>query len=178
MEQMLERRNNINKMEQRQENAWIGLGKDILWAAVILLLFFYLCWPVRIVGGSMEPTYIDGDIVCVSRLTTLHGEYKKGDAVIFTYMEDGESRTVLKRIIATGGDHIAILPEGVSVNGEILKEPYAMGKTTGITDMTVPKGTVFVLGDHRERSFDSRNMGVIAEKDLKGKVIFRLFHKN
>ena len=177
MKHMQEKKKQRKKTESIQENVWIGLGKDILWAAIIFMLFFYLCWPVRIVGGSMEPSYVDGDIVCVTRLTALHGSYKKGDVVIFPYEENGESRTIIKRIIATGGDHMAILPEGISINGRILEEPYAMGKTTGISDMIVPEGTVFVLGDHRESSFDSRNMGVIAEKDLKGKVMFRLFHK-
>ena len=73
------------------------------------------------------------------------------------------------------GDRLEIVPEGVMVNGVLLDEPYAMGPTEGVADLVIPPDTVFVLGDHRTESFDSRNMGVIAEKDLKGKVLFRLF---
>ncbi len=163
------------KQEEKKENFWIGLGKDVLWAAAVLLIFFYLCWPMRIVGGSMEPSYKDGDIVCVSHLSGLYDKYQRGDTVIFTYTEKGENHTVIKRIIAMEGDHISILPEGVFLNGKKLEEPYVMGKTEGFVDMTVPKDTVFVLGDHREKSFDSRNMGVIAKDAVKGKVLFRLF---
>lgn len=150
-------------------------GQVILRAAVVLLVLFYFCWPVRILGSSMEPTYSDGDILCFSRITSMTGNYDRGDVVVFDYYAEGHKQTVLKRIIAMGGDTIQILPEGVFLNGELLEEPYTMGTTTGIADMTVPEGTVFVMGDHRDTSFDSRNMGVISMEDLKGKVIFSLF---
>ena len=54
-------------------------------------------------------------------------------------------------------------------------KPYVSGETTGLVDMTVPKDTVFVMGDNRETSFDSRNMGAIPCDDLKGKVFFRIY---
>ena len=56
-----------------------------------------------------------------------------------------------------------------------MQEEYVHGRTDGLVDMTVPKGTVFVMGDNRGESFDSRNMGAIPCEDLKGKVFFRLF---
>ncbi len=83
---------------------------------------------------------------------------------------------MVKRIIATEGDHIRILADGgVEVNGARLQEEYIHGRTDGLVDMTVPRGTVFVMGDNRGESFDSRNMGAIPCEDLKGKVFFRLF---
>ena len=85
-------------------------------------------------------------------------------------------KTVVKRIIATEGDHIRILADGgVEVNGARLQEEYVHDRTDGLVDMTVPRGTVFVMGDNRGESFDSRNMGAIPCEDLKGKVFFRLF---
>lgn len=150
-------------------------GRVILRAAVVLAVLFYFCWPIRILGSSMEPTYSDGDILCFSRITSFWGNYEQGDVVVFDYFTEGKKQTVLKRIIAVGGDTIQILPQGVFVNGQCLDEPYTMGETHGLVDMVVPENTVFVMGDHRDTSFDSRNMGVISLEDLKGKVIFSLF---
>ena len=95
--------------------------------------------------------------------------------MVFDYTDEDGQRQVIKRVIAVEGDRLEIVPEGVMVNGVLLDEPYAMGPTEGVADLVIPPDTVFVLGDHRTESFDSRNMGVIAEKDLKGKVLFRLF---
>lgn len=152
-----------------------NLGNDILRAAIILVVLFYGCWPIRLSGGSMEPAYDNGNVVCVSRLAGLVGGYDRGDVVVFDYTDADGERQVIKRVIAVEGDRLEIVPEGVMVNGVLLDEPYAMGPTEGVADLVIPQDTVFVMGDHRTESFDSRNMGVIAEKDLKGKVLFRLF---
>lgn len=148
-------------------------GNVILRAAVILLILFYFCWPVRLEGTSMEPTMQEGDLVLTSRFSAMTGGYEKGDIVLFRYFEEGGSRTVIKRIIATAGDEIEILPEGVMLNGTLLEESYARGETHGLVDMKIPENMVFVMGDNREESYDSRNMGVIAEKDLQGKILFQ-----
>lgn len=151
-------------------------GRAILWAAVVLVVLFFFCWPVRISGSSMEPTVSEGDIVLVSRFAAMQGECTAGDIVLFRYTDGTESKTVIKRIIATAGEQICILDNGgVAVDGTRCKEDYVQGETWGLVDMTVPEDTVFVLGDNRENSFDSRNMGAIPCKDLKGKVFFRLF---
>lgn len=150
-------------------------GNAILRAAVIIVILFIFCWPMRLMGSSMEPTMGDGEIVLMNRFAAMQGHYKKGDIVMFHYYDAEGDKTVVKRIIATEGDEIRILEEGVEVNGEILEEAYVEGVTNGLVDMTVPEDTVFVMGDNRETSFDSRNMGAIPCKDLKGKVFFRVY---
>ena len=150
-------------------------GNAILRAAVIIVVLFFFCWPMRLMGSSMEPTMGDGEIVLMNRFAAMQGHYEKGDIVMFHYFDAEGDKTVIKRIIATEGDTIRILDEGVEVNGEILEEAYAYGETTGLVDMTVPKDTVFVMGDNRGTSFDSRNMGAIPCGDLKGKVFFRIY---
>ena len=102
----------------------------------------------------------DGEIVLMNRFAAMQGSYEKGDIVMFHYFDAEGDKTVVKRIIATEGDTVRILDNGVEVNGEI---------------MTVPADTVFVMGDNRETSFDSRNMGAIPCDDLKGKVFFRIY---
>lgn len=151
-------------------------GKAILRAAVIIVILFFFCWPMRISGNSMESTMKDGEIVLMSRFAVMQGKYETGDIVMFRYYDADGDKTVVKRIIATEGDRIRILADGgVEVNGERLQEEYVRGRTDGLVDMTVPEGTVFLMGDNRGESFDSRNMGAIPRESLKGKVFFRLF---
>ncbi len=154
-------------------------GNVILRATIILLILFFFLWPVKLEGSSMDPTMNDGDIVCMSRFFVQMGWYEKGDIIVFQYKEDGKEKTVLKRILATEGDHIRLLQDGsVEINGEMLQENYINEPTNGIVDMTIPKDTVFVLGDNRNLSYDSRQMGVISCGDLIGKVVFRWFPIN
>ena len=150
-------------------------GNAILRAAIIILILFFFCWPMRLMGSSMEPTMGDGEIVLMNRFAAMQGHYEKGDIVMFHYFDAEGDKTVVKRIIATEGDQIRILEYGVEVNGKIIEEAYTNGKTDGLVDMTVPRDTVFVMGDNRETSFDSRNMGAIPCGDLKGKVFFRVY---
>ena len=150
-------------------------GNAVLRAAVIILVLFFFAWPMRLMGSSMEPTMGDGEIVLMNRFAAMQGHYEKGDIVMFHYFDAEGDKTVVKRIIAMEGDTIRILEDGVEVNGSLLEEPYVSGETTGLVDMTVPQGTVFLMGDNRETSFDSRNMGAIPCEDLKGKVFFRVY---
>ena len=114
-------------------------GKAILRAAIIIVVLFFFCWPMRLMGSSMEPTMGDGEIVLMNRFAALQGNYEKGDIVMFHYYDADGSKTVVKRIIATEGDTIRILEDGVEVNGELLQEDYANGVTDGLVDMTVPE---------------------------------------
>ena len=148
---------------------------NVIWrAAVILLILFLTCWPTRLEGSSMEPTYEAGDVVCFSRLAGWLGGYHTGDVVLFQYEDADGSRMVIKRVVAQENQRIQIDAGGVLVDGVLLDEPYAQGETIGVVDLRIPKECVFVLGDHREMSIDSRNMGPIPVKDIKGKVLFRL----
>ncbi len=150
-------------------------GNVLLRASIILCTLYLLCWPIQLTGSSMEPTYHNNDIICINRLSAIFQSYTHDDVVIFDYFDKDGKHTVLKRIIGTAGDHIEIGADGVKRNGILLQENYTSTKTTGAVDIIVPEDTVFVLGDHREISFDSRHMGVISQKDLKAKVLFRLF---
>ena len=143
-------------------------------AALVLLAVMYL--PVlRVSGSSMGSTLASGDIVVTMRTEDVHS----GDLVVFSI---GNGKLLIKRVVAEAGDEVDILEEGtVIVNGEAIDEPYAMNKTRGEYDIdlpyVVPEGRVFVLGDNRSVSVDSRNsaIGCIAGEQIIGKAALRIW---
>ncbi len=157
-------------MKQNIKN-WLSAAAEAL---LILLILYVVCFPAKVDGSSMEPGIFDGDTLCISRLAAWMGWYDTGDIITFTKEVDGESIDMVKRVIALEGDTVGIENGVVTVNGKELEEPYAAGETEGIVWMTVPVGEVFVMGDNRSCSTDSRFFGTIRADDVQGKVIFRL----
>lgn len=147
----------------------------LLIVAAVSVLVATLFLPVlQVTGTSMEPTLQNGQIVVASK----NGEFAPGDIVAFYY----NNKILLKRVIGTAGDQISIDPDGnVSVNGELLDEPYLAEKSLGTCDLEfpyqVPDNRIFVLGDHRATSIDSRSnsVGCIADEYIVGKVLFRVW---
>ena len=145
----------------------------IVAAAAMLVAVTFL--PVlQISGTSMTETLWNGDIV-----VALNGSnYSTGEVVAFYY----NNNILVKRVIAVSGDWVDIDKDGnVYVNNELLEEPYVTEKALGICNITlpyqVPEGRIFVLGDHRETSVDSRSstIGSISEEFLVGKILFRVW---
>jgi len=142
----------------------------------VLIVCAAVYFPVTYVGGdSMSPALQSGDVVAAVRTR----DVKAGDLVLF----DGtHAQPWIKRVIALGGDEVNILPDGtVQVNGENLNEEYVQTLTRGDCDIEfpfiVPHGRVFVLGDQRALSVDSRHAvpGCIHEEQIIGRVVWRLF---
>ncbi len=153
---------------------------DILVSAllVIFLVFTFLFRLVGVEGGSMEPTLQEGDRLLVS---SLHYEPEYKDIVIIT-QPNVFHEPIVKRVIATGGQTVDIdFEQGiVYVDGEALSEPYVNAPTLtqeGVEfPVTVPEGYLFVMGDNRNKSTDSRSpqIGFIDERYVLGKVECRL----
>ena len=143
-------------------------------AAVAVLVATLLLPVLQIYGSSMAPTLSDRDIV----LTLKTSKFESGDVIAFYY----NNKILVKRVIAQAGDWIDITPEGdVYVNGELLDEPYLDEKALGDCNIElpyqVPESRIFVMGDHRSISVDSRNtaVGCVAEEQIVGKLIFRIW---
>lgn len=143
-------------------------------AAAAVLIATLLLPVLQIYGSSMFPTLTDGDIVVSLKEHSL----QKQDVVAFYY----NNKILVKRVIARAGEWVDIDEDGVvTVNGEELDEPYLTERALGECDIElpyqVPEGRLFVMGDHRSVSVDSRStsVGCVAEEQIVGKLIFRIW---
>lgn len=143
-------------------------------AAVAVLLVTLFLPVLQVSGTSMEPTLEDGDVIVLVK--TL--DFESGDLCAVRVA----GNVLLKRMIAGPGEWVNIDKEGnVYVNGELLEEPYVTDKSLGITDITypyqVPDNSIFVMGDHRSVSVDSRSseVGCIPYDKVIGRVVLRIW---
>lgn len=123
-------------------------------------------------GASMEPTFHQNERLLVTKLGT---EFQHGDIIVFYHPNDPNKR-LIKRVVAVAGDVVEISSGSVFVNGVELAEPYlARLGGTYFAAQEVPTGCVFVLGDNREISNDSRILGSIPEDRVIGKAMLRFY---
>lgn len=171
MESEIARRKYIKKYSK----ALRGTIYSLLVVAAIAILIATLVMPVlQITGASMSPTLIDGQFV----LAVKNDEFVPGDITAFYY----NNRILIKRVIAQPGEWVDIDLEGnVYINGVLLDEPYLKEKALGECNIElpyqVPDGKVFVMGDDRAVSLDSRTVAVgpVSKEQVLGKVIFRVW---
>lgn len=146
-------------------------------AAAAVLVATMLLPVLRIYGSSMTPTLCEGDIVV--SLKTM--DFERGDIISFYY----NNKMLVKRVIAFSGEWVNIDEEGnVFVDGQLLDEPYIDEKALGECDIEmpyqVPDGRLFVMGDHRATSADSRTttVGCVMEEQIVGRIIYRVWPLN
>lgn len=148
---------------------------SLVTVAAIAVLVATLWLPVlQIYGGSMSPTLEDGQIV----VSTTVNKLESGDIIAFYY----NNKVLVKRVIAGAGQWVNIDADGnVFINDAYLNEPYLGKKALGNTDIEypyqVPEGKIFVMGDEREVSIDSRTstVGCIDREQIIGKIVFRVW---
>ena len=158
--------------------------KDIAVVLCVVLIAFLFCFRIAVVDGdSMLNTLVDGDyVLLLNRLVS--GNPEQGDIVVISTNNYGNGKPIIKRVIATEGQVIDIDFETgtVTVDGKVLNEPYIKDLTkrsfSGVQyPLTVEKGCIFVMGDNRMNSTDSRStqIGQIDCREVIGKAIFCIF---
>jgi signal peptidase I len=173
--EMLEAELNRVKYKQRYRVVLKSTVYTLITVAAVAVLVATLWLPVlQIYGSSMTPTLQDGEIVFSVKTSDL----ERGDIVAFYY----NNKILVKRVIAGPGDWVYIDKNGnVSVNDTLLEEPYLQERFYGDADIEfpyqVPDGKIFVMGDHRSTSVDSRHtaIGCVAEEQIVGKIVFRVW---
>ncbi len=160
---------------------WKGLLRDAATVLVLAGLILTFIKPSIVMEHSMENSFVEGDYIILFRQHyRLFSEPKRGDIIVFhTSLTNGTGRSkdLIKRIIALPGETIAITGGVVYIDGNPLNEPYLKdGYTnTEMSELTVPEGMLFCMGDNRLNSLDSRSLGCIDRKQIIGKAVFRLF---
>lgn len=166
------------KYKRRYHSVLRSTIYTLITVAAIAILVATLWLPaLQVYGSSMTPTLQDGEII----FTVKTSKFEPGDVVAFYY----NNKILVKRVIASSGQWIDIDKDGtVYVNEKELKEPYVTDKTLGECDIDlpyqVPDGRVFVMGDHRSTSIDSRTraIGCVAQEQIVGKIVFRIWPLN
>lgn len=166
-----ERISRPKKKEKKEENEFLSWTYSLLIAVVCaLLLRFFVFDFVVIEGNSMEPTLTSGQVVFVEKISYRFDKPDKGDIVISKYND--EKKNYVKRVIANTDDEVKIEDGELFVNTMQLIEPYILEKMIGdMQSYTVENHSVFLMGDNRNNSLDSRIVGSLDLGLVRGKAL-------
>ncbi|ANS73983.1 S26 family signal peptidase [Paenibacillus yonginensis] len=177
--------------DQRKNEAAEWLKAIIIAVVLVLLIRWVLFTPFIVDGPSMQPNFHTGERIIVNKVIYHIRKPKQGDVIVFHVPTEG--RDFIKRVIAVPGDTVKVDGDTVTVNGKVLDEPYLKDAIAAahqenrlynddtqdprrhfpneqFTEGTVPKGHLFVMGDNRSDSEDSRMIGYIPYKDIVGRA--------
>ena len=165
-----------------------GIAVELVETVVLTLVIFFVvqnfvAQPFQVQQDSMDRTFAPGDYVLVDRLSPLWSPYAPGQVIVFRAPASTDLREpLIKRVIGVGGDTVEIRDGQVFVNGIARDEPYLFKDAAGVAQPTdagdqsrwvVPQGELFVMGDHRQVSEDSRVFGPIPVSSVIGRSIVR-----
>jgi signal peptidase I len=175
-------------MKNKSNSRWISWGKPIITGLVIAFIvrsFFFSSYIVE--GSSMTPTLQEGNLLIINKFGYQYGEITRFDVIVF---HANKKEDYVKRVIGLPGDELSYQNGKLFINGTLVEEPFlkVYGKTFEgdrltenftLLDKTgkeiVPKGKLFVIGDNRLGSYDSRHFGFIDIDQVVGKVNLRYF---
>lgn len=148
------------------------LAETLALALVLYLVINAVTARVRVDGPSMEPSYYHNNRIVVSKASYWWGEIERGDVIVFPAPPNPDE-DYIKRVIGLPGDEVSVVQGTVYVNGHPLVEPYISAPpVANLRKTTVPEGNVFVMGDNRNVSSDSRAWGPLDVEDVIGKAVF------
>ena len=186
-------------MTSNPKTAKIREYAEAIIIAILIAAFIrtFVVQAFKIPSGSMKPTLEIGDHILVNKFSygvkvpylrnTIIpiGQPERGDIAVFIYPED-KSKDFIKRVIAVGGDTVEIRNKKVFINGTPMEDPYgvhvediiypkSLQRRDNLGPIQVPMGTIFVMGDNRDQSYDSRFWGFVKLEDVIGKAFIIYF---
>ncbi|AJD90690.1 signal peptidase [Jeotgalibacillus malaysiensis] len=175
-------------MESWKKESFEWLKALAVGVVIVLVVRIFLFSNYVVEGVSMQPTLQDGNKLVINKIGYQIGDFDRFDVIVF---HANESEDYVKRVIGLPGDEISYEDDQLYINGEYYKEPYleefrtGEGRLTGdftLEELTgeseVPEGQLFVLGDNRQESLDSRIFGFIDQDSVVGKVNLRYWPLN
>ncbi|MBI4536469.1 MAG: signal peptidase I [candidate division NC10 bacterium] len=158
---------------------------EALIIAVLLALVIrtFVVQAFKIPSGSMLPTLQIGDHILVNKFLYHFRPIQRGDIIVFKFPQD-ESRDFIKRVIGLPGETLEVRGTQILINGQPVKEPYAVfsdgalgssGERDRMGPITIPPNRLFMMGDNRDHSMDSRYWGLLDEAKVKGKAFLIYF---
>ena len=165
----------VDEVKPAEEGTnWKRFVLDIIETLALAIVLFVginaVSARVRVDGFSMRPTLEDGEFVLVSKLSYKFGEFQRGDIIVFHFPLNPDEELV-KRIIGIPGDRVMVKDNQVYVNDQLLTETYIAQAPLYSGEWTVPEGSLFVLGDNRNNSNDSKDWGLLPQENVVGKAV-------
>ena len=149
---------------------------------IILFLIIYVVSITQVVGNSMNSTLEDGDVLVLSKAHYKIFDIKRGDIISLDY---ADTKYLIKRVIGLPGDDVDIIDNQLYINNELYEEDYLdtdlVYDNFSLQDLgytTIPEDMYLVLGDNREDSLDSREIGLISKDKINGKIVLRIWPIN
>lgn len=148
--------------------------KDILEIGLVSIVLFLginaVSARIRVESVSMQPTLFAGNFVVVNKLAYHFGEPSRGDIIVFHFPPNPELDPYIKRVIGLPGERVLVADGKVFVNGAAISEPYLEAQTLQGGEWEVPQASLFVMGDNRNNSSDSRAWGMVPLDMVIGKA--------
>ena len=157
-----------------EKTNWGRFLMDIVETVVLAVVLFVginaVSARVRVDGFSMRPTLEDGEFLLVDKVSYFFGDVKRGDIIVFHFPLNPDEE-LIKRVIGLPGDSIVVQNNQVFVNGQLLNEPYIFQAPLYSGEWLVLDDHLFVLGDNRNNSNDSKDWGMLPAENVVGKAV-------
>ncbi len=171
-----------NRIKGAIEAVFNFLQGIVVIMAILVMIYLFVMSPQEISGQSMYPNFENGEYILTNKVTYRLKEPDRGDVVVF---ESPRNKDIdyIKRVIGLPGESVALRSSSFYINGQKLDEPYIDPSVYTFggsflaenSEITVPSGLYFVVGDNRPNSSDSREFGPIAKEDFIGQAFLRYF---